>query len=117
MRQPSLGLTPIMLIGLLIGGSVLWGLTADHIDGSPVNASDRPVVVETDSGVVILDRLALDTLEVGRPEGPYDWKRIARRNGRQFAECHESLVRAQTRLRQTGHEWSDELGTWVRTGR
>lgn len=43
-----------------------------------------------------------------------DYQRIAQRNGRRFAECHADLVRAQTRLRQLGHQYSEEAHGWVR---
>lgn len=114
MRRHELTLSGMTLIGALVGGGVLLGIFGDHIDGSPVDASNRPVAVETDSGVVILDRLALDTLDVGRPEGPYDWERIAKERGQKYRACHVQLVRHQERLRRLGHHWNGER--WVRSG-
>lgn len=115
MRRHELTLSGMTLIGVLVGGGVLLGILGDHIDGSPVGG--RPAAVETDSGLVIFRPDAFDTLQVQPPRGAsepgaYDWKEIARRNGRRFGLCHQSLVRAQNRLRRLGHHWNGER--WVR---
>lgn len=79
---------------MVVGAVVTWLLTVVYL-----HTIEPPVPA-----------VVVDTVRVGG-----DYTAAHQRADSMYADCHEKLVEHQDRLRQLGHVYNEETGTWIKT--